>query len=235
MNIIYYRNNANEEWQSIPALKGDKGDEGATPVKGVDYFTEEEIAGIVEKAAASVDLSEYPTITDMNDYVNEVATELETITVPDMLSDYATIEVVDDALEELKNEVDTELEGYAKVTDLPDMSEYATQDYVDDAVANVKVDVPDVDLEGYATTDYVDNAVAAVPKYDLTAYATKTYVNQQIDALPEYDMSAYALKSHVHEDYALKTSIPDVSKFQTETQVQALIDASLGVIENGSY
>ena len=70
----------------------------------------------------------------------------------------------------------------------------------------------------------------------------------------EVDLSNYALKSEIptnvsaftndagylteHQDlsgYALKTEIPDVSSYQTANQVNALIDAKLGVIENNAY
>ena len=60
--------------------------------------------------------------------------------------------------------------------------------------------------EGLATKEYVDEAIAGIE-------------------VPEVDLTGYAKT----ED------IPDVSGFQTEEQVQALIDTSLGVIENGSY
>lgn len=42
MNIINYRESADSPWQSIPAIKGE------TPVKGVDYWTEEDKAEIKE-------------------------------------------------------------------------------------------------------------------------------------------------------------------------------------------
>ena len=48
---------------------------------------------------------------------------------------------------------------------------------------------------------------------DLTGYATKKYVDEAIGAI----------------------EIPEVSKFQTEEQVNALISEALGVIENGTY
>lgn len=34
--------------QEVPVIKGDKGDAGYTPVKGKDYYTEGEIAEIVQ-------------------------------------------------------------------------------------------------------------------------------------------------------------------------------------------
>ena len=49
---------------------GADGKDGYTPVKGTDYFTAEEIASIEANAAAAVDLSAYPTTTQMNTAIN---------------------------------------------------------------------------------------------------------------------------------------------------------------------
>ena len=43
--------NANGEWIDIPAIKGEKGD---TPIKGVDYFTEEDRQAIVDEVVATL-------------------------------------------------------------------------------------------------------------------------------------------------------------------------------------
>ena len=76
-NIIYYRKSAEDEWQSIPALKGEP---GHTPVKGVDYFTDEELAifatvEYVDKAVenvsgGNVDLSDYLTAAQVQTAIN---------------------------------------------------------------------------------------------------------------------------------------------------------------------
>ena len=67
----------NGEWQEIQAIKGDQGNDGYTPQKGIDYFdgedyilTEEdkkEIAGLIEGEIIEPDLSGYAT----TDYVDE--------------------------------------------------------------------------------------------------------------------------------------------------------------------
>lgn len=60
-----------------------KGDDGYTPIKGVDYFTEEEINAIIEQiGSGGVDLSNYYTKEDID-------AELE---------NYASIGYVDDAI-----------------------------------------------------------------------------------------------------------------------------------------
>ena len=95
-------------------------------------------------------------------------------------------------------------------TKIPSIEGLASEKYVNDAVANVKVD-----LTGYATEQYVNDAVSNV-KVDLTGYATEQYVNDAVKNIdiPEVDLTGYALK----------TEIPDVSGYQTEAQVIALIN-----------
>lgn len=99
-----------------------------------------------------------------------------------------------------------------------------------------------------ATTDYVDNAVANV-QVDLTGYATEEYVQKQIEnvSVGDFDLSEYAKKTEIpivptkvsaftnDAGYITASAIPDVSAYQTEEQVLALINTQLGVIENGSY
>jgi len=52
MSIIYFRKSPNEAWATIPAIKGD---DGYTPIKGVDYFTEEEVEAIKAELEAALD------------------------------------------------------------------------------------------------------------------------------------------------------------------------------------
>lgn len=90
-------------------------------------------------------------------------------------------------------------------------------------------------LEGYALkTDIPDTSkfITAIPSEYITEselnskkFATEGYVNNVISTIPQPDLSAYALK----------TDIPDVTGYQTEEQVNALINTALGVIENGTY
>lgn len=65
MSIIYFRKSPNEAWATIPAIKGA---DGHTPIKGVDYFTEEEIEAIkADIQLPEVDLSKYALKTDIPD------------------------------------------------------------------------------------------------------------------------------------------------------------------------
>ena len=118
------------------------------------------------------------------------------------------------------------------------------------------IEVPTVDLTGYATEEYVNNAVnnIEIPTVDLSDYAKKTDIPTKVSELnndagyltQHQDLSTYAMKSEIPDvsGFANKSERPegsgyltadDVSGFQTETQVNNLIDAKLGVIENGNY
>lgn len=160
------------------------------------------------------------------------------------LSGYATEEYVDQAVGAIEiPEVDLS-NHYTKEETRnlieADLAYYATKTYVDQKIAEAELGGEDVDLSGYYTKEETDtaisDAVGAVEVPSLDGYATEQYVKDAINAIPEKDMS----------NYALKTEIPDVSSFttmsaveakgyQTETQVNSLINAALGVIENGSY
>ena len=75
---------------------------------------------------------------------------------------------------------------------------------------------------------------------DTSAYATETYVNEKIAEIQtgSVDLSNYYTKAQIdakgylteHQSlaaYALKSEIPDVSGYQTEAQVLALIRANM--------
>ena len=48
----------NGVWQTVPAIKGDKGDPGTTPVKGVDYYTEADKQEMLQLVLAAIPSSE---------------------------------------------------------------------------------------------------------------------------------------------------------------------------------
>ena len=143
-----------------------------------------------------------------------------------------------------------------------DTSQYATETYVNEKIA--QVEAGSVDLTNYYTKAQVDakipdttglasqtwvenkgyltehqslktingesivgtgNITISGGSADLSNYYTKT----------EIDNKGYLTEHQSLANYALKTEIPDVSQYQTATQVQTLIDNALGVIENGTY
>lgn len=110
------------------------------------------------------------------------------------------------------------LAGYAKLTDIPDVSGYA-----------LKSEIPDV--SGFITSipdEYITDSELAGK-----GYALKSEIPTNVSA---FNNDAGYLTEHQDlSGYALKTEIPDVSSYQTANQVNALIDAKLGVIENNAY
>ena len=76
-----------------------------------------------------------------------------------------------------------------------------------------------IDTSAYATETYVNEKIAEIQtgSADLSNYYTK----EQIDA------KGYLTEHQSLEAYALKSEIPDVSGYQTEAQVLALIRANM--------
>ena len=129
------------------------------------------------------------------------------------------------------------------------------------AYNGIKVDIGTssgtVDLSGYATETMLSQGLATKAPLEhtheqyltehqsLDAYftreETKKYVTDSITEAQlggeEVDLSGYALKTEIPslEGYAKTSELPDVTVYQTVEQVNALIDAKLGVIENGTY
>ena len=157
---------------------------------------------------------------------------------------------------------ETEIYSYRKLEKRIDdieakgISDEQLQRNLDSYFEKNPIEVPTVDLTGYATAEYVNNAVnnIEIPTVDLSDYAKKTDIPTKVSELnndagyltQHQDLSTYALKSEIPDvsGFANKSEIPDVSGyltaddvsgFQTETQVNNLIDAKLGVIENGTY
>ena len=143
-----------------------------------------------------------------------------------------------------------------------DTSAYATETYVNEKIA--QVEAGSVDLSNYYTKAQVDakipdttglasqtwvenkgyltehqslktiNGESIVGTGNITisggsADLSNYYTKEQIDA------KGYLTEHQSLANYALKSEIPDVSQYQTATQVQTLIDNALGVIENGTY
>ena len=194
-------------------------------------------------------LDTHPTV-DLTGYATEdfVREAVGAIDVPEVdLTDYYT-------KSETKKLVENDLAYYATKSfveqeigkiEIPSTEGLATEAFVTQKIAEAELGGEDVDLSDYYTKEQTDKeieeAVGAIeiPEVpSLDGYATEQFVTEAIGAIdfPETDLS----------DYALKTEIPDVSSFttmgaveakgyQTESQVNSLINTALGVIENGTY
>ena len=47
MSVLKFKDPESGRWIEITGLKGDKGDKGDQPVKGVDYWTQEDIQEMI--------------------------------------------------------------------------------------------------------------------------------------------------------------------------------------------
>lgn len=64
-NIFKFRTSPSEPWQVLPVIKGQ---DGYTPQKGIDYFTEEDIQELIDMISlGEIDLSKYALKTDIPD------------------------------------------------------------------------------------------------------------------------------------------------------------------------
>ena len=122
MGFIKYRSSPTSEWQEIYSIKGD------TPVKGVDYFTEEEINGIINQitdniVGKQVDLSNYYTKTETDTKIS------------DGLNGYATETYVDNKVLNAK----PDLTNYYNKTEIDALIQgLATEEYVNNALGAIE-------------------------------------------------------------------------------------------------
>ena len=216
-----------------------------------DYYTKAQTDNAINKAIAAIpetDLSDYAKKSDIPD-TSGFALKTEIPSVPTNVSsftndaEYTNKAYVDNAIAQAvtggqvdlsnyytKSETNAAIEaaapdlsGYALKTEIPDTTGLASEQYVQDQIAAI----PETDLSDYATISYVNTEIAKVVtggQVDLSNYYTKNETNAAIEAAKP-DLSGYALK----------TEIPDTSGFTTEARVNELINAALGVIENGTY
>lgn len=159
MGFIKYRSSPTSEWQEIYSIKGD------TPIKGVDYFTEEEINDIINEitdniVGEQVDLGNYYNKTEIDTLIDNVEVDL---------TDYYN-----------KTEIDNKLADI-EAGDV-DLSNYYTKTETDTQITN--------SLTNYATKDYVSTQIENV---DLSNYYTKTQtdiqINNQVEAIFSYNSS----------------------------------------------
>ena len=172
MEVLKYRKDANSPWQSLIGIKGERGEAGYTPVKGVDYFTEEEVNEIIQAAAAGGgELGDaFATV----EYVDTYYIELMNVKA-DVKDVYS------------KTEVDGLLANLPTGGEAPDLSGYVTDEELAQAIGGIVHPTPD--LSDYITEDELNGKL----------YATTTYVNQQIAQIqhPTTDLSNYYTKSEV--------------------------------------
>jgi hypothetical protein len=123
------------------------------------------------------------------------------------------------------------------------ISQEAIASGIDEYFEKNPIEIPSVD--GFATVDYVDNAVGKIEIPDVSGFITEIpseYVTidelddyAKVEDIPSVDLSGYAKLTDIPSDYL---TVDDVIAFQTEEDVNALIEAALseiGVAEVGEY
>ena len=135
-----------------------------------------------------------------------------------------------------------------------DLTNYYTKAEVDEAIENIDLSGCAEKVHFHTTAEvtgldtYVDNRVAAHWQGIGKVYVDKVNGDIQeavleILGLPEEyestiigDIAQTLTDAKAYTDEAIANiEIPDVSNYQTEAQVNALINTALGVIENGTY
>jgi len=93
----------------------------------------------------------------------------------------------------------------------------------------------EVDLSDYYTKSETDKAIEdAVGAINIGGVALDE-IQISNTAPTDENIKVWINPDEADTEYALKSDIPDVSAFQTEEDVNALINTALGVIENGTY
>lgn len=225
-------------------LKGDKGDpgtdgkdgaDGYTPIKGTDYFTEDDVQEIAERAAEMVDIPEgggtggvtsWNDLTDKPfgetfDYSNLIHSsrgEFKFALLPDgRYSSTANVGAIGLVVGKsyrvevsyMLNMVYCKFEGVC-VSDFGNLT-------INDGVNSCSFNV----MTGTLTI----NCIPSIAGFENVATSSMLFVNiyeGTEDIVP------------LDEKY-IPDTIARVGDIPTETDIQALIDASLGVIENGTY
>lgn len=121
-----------------------------------------------------------------------------------------------------------------------DLTEYITQEQLEEALANI--DTSDIDLSAYATKEELSDALLGYAKADHTHtdYATTEYVNTKITEVEGNPGVYIGADEPTEAGYSVWIDTDDgecaeLDNYYTKEEVNALIDAKLGVIENGTY
>lgn len=131
MYILKVRENANSPWQTIDVLVGPA---GHTPIKGTDYFTQEDIDYII----AEIEKGNYATVDYVDDAINQalVGGEVD-------LSDYAK------TADLAKVATSGDYNDLANLPTIPSTTGLATEEYVNTAISNAILAITDGEEVAY--------------------------------------------------------------------------------------
>lgn len=198
-------------------LKGGKGDKGTRGAQGP--------AGVIVNPDGTIDTSQYATETYVNEKIAEIQggsvdlsnyyTKPETVT---LLNNYATKTYVQEQISNIETGSVDLTNYYTKAqvdAKIPDTTGLASQTWVEEkGYLTQHQSLKTINGESIVGTG---NITISGGSADLSNYYTK----EQIDA------KGYLTEHQSLAAYALKSEIPDVSGYQTEAQVLALIRANM--------
>ena len=195
---------------------GKNGEDGKTPIKGVDYFTQTEIQQIEDNAAAKVDLSDYAKSADLSTVAtsgsyNDLVDKPTIPSVEGLASEiYVDTKVAAIKIPTVPTKVSAFTNDAGYLTEHQDLTSYAK-----------KSEIPTVPTKLSQLTDDVGYLTE---HQDLTSYAKKT----EIPTVPT-KVSAF------ENDKGYLTSHQSLADYSTTAQVQTMINNAIGAIENGTY
>lgn len=147
--------------------------------------------------------------------------------------------------EDKKNEVITEMESVSSGVALwvdewmaDDDTNYVTYDDLNNAIANLATEqYVNNAIANLATQQYVNDAISNIPQPDFSGLASEEYVNNEIQQVSSEIQQVSSVIGTLATTEYVDVSISNITfpPSLTEDQVNALIDAKLGVIENGHY
>ena len=208
---------------------------GKTPVKGVDYFTQEEIQQIENNAAAKVDLSDYAKTADLStvatsgsyeDLKNKptipAAYELPTASTTTLggVKVGSGLSITNGVLNATGGGVADAVE-WNKIQNKPNFANVATSGSYNDL--SDKPTIPST--TGLASTKYVDDKVAAIVIPEVPTKVS-AFENDKGYLTEHQSLAEYAKKTEIPAPYTLPTA-------STSTLGGVKVDGSTITITNG--
>jgi hypothetical protein len=172
MAVLYVKD-SNGKFITIPALRGRKGD---TPVRLVDYWTEED----VQQIQGYID----DQIADVSDEVDRLKEEINNISDPPDVSAFITRAVNDLENYYRKNETYTREEIDGRISAIPKFSIAVVYVLPTDVISETTIYLVPGGVDGNLYTEYIyvngTWEILGSQRVDLTGYATQTWTLQQL-------------------------------------------------------
>ena len=217
IELVNKKSNVNLATPTIVVKEGGSGDLS-------NYYTKSEVDALIPDVSGFALKSEIPSIEGLasETYVNEKIAAIPEVDlsgyalkseIPDVSGFITDSEVdtkISTAVSSAEERVDFKLGSYALKTEIPDVSGFITEipaEYVTESELNAK---------DYATK-------AEIP--DVSEFITQIPAEYVTDS--ELAAKGYLTEHQSLDGYAKITDIPDVSAYQTEAQVIALIQANM--------